>query len=587
MTAKKRILSLIVILAIVFTALPMTVIESFALATPTVSLANAANGVKISWNAVSSAKAYYVYRKTGSESFTAIKKVTATNYTDTSAKSGTKYSYTVRAYDGKTKSAYKEKSILFIDDPAITVTNTVKGTVIKWKAVGGAKGYRIYRKTGTGSYKLIKTQTGVNYTDTSVKTGTTCTYAVRAYSGSTKSAYTAKKNMFLAYPAVKVANAKAGATVSWAKIGGAKGYYVYRKTEDGKYSRIAAVTGLSYTDTAALSGTKYTYCARAYNGNYIGSYAGKSLIRLAEPNVILTNDSSGVKVNWADIKGYEGYYVYRKEPGGKYTKIGETAKGTYTDKTAVSGTKYIYCAKAYSGKSCSSYTGKDIVYLSTPASSLTTLNNGVRLTWTAVQGARGYYVFRKTDSDSFVQIATVSERSYTDQSIVFGASTQYRVYAYKDTYKSGYNTLSTVYTKNDSLRFEKQMLDYINTYRKSKGNCEDLQWNDGLAAYAGVRSTELKESYGHDRPNGEYWNDIIFDNYPECNIAGEIIYKTPAAASPGTILTVLKNNAEENDKLIEGAYSDCGVSMYLDEATGYYYICIILYGEEAPFEPNY
>ncbi|MCR4594972.1 MAG: hypothetical protein K5761_07955 [Clostridiales bacterium] len=587
MTARKRIISLIITMAIVFTALPLTVIESFALATPAVSLSNVASGVKISWSAVSSAKGYYVYRKSGSDGFKSIKTVTTTNYTDTSAKSGTKYTYAVKAYNGKTKSGYKEKSILFIDDPAITVTNSTKGTVIKWKAISGAKGYYIYRKTGSGSYSVIKTQTGTDYTDTSVKSGTTYTYAVRAYNGSTKSAYTAKTNMFLAYPVVTVANAKAGVSVSWAKISGAKGYHVYRKTADGSYTKIASVTGISYIDKTAVSGTQYTYCARAYNGNYIGSYAGKTLIRLAEPNVILTNDSPGVIINWADIKGAEGYYIYRKKAGGGYSRIGQTTRGTYTDKTAVSGTKYTYCAKSFSGKSYSSYTGKDILYLSTPQSSLTTLNNGVRLTWTAVSGAEGYYVFRKTDSGSFVQIATVSARSYKDETIVFGASTQYRVYAYKGTYKSGYNTISTVYKTNDNQRFEKQMLDAVNAYRESAGATPDLEWNDEIAAYAGVRSAELKELYDHDRPNGEYWDDHIFDNYTECNIAGEIIYKTPTPASPNTILSILKNNAAERDKLLDMAYSDFGASIYLDEETGYYYICIILYGEESPFEPSF
>jgi hypothetical protein len=81
------------------------------LTTPTVTIANAATGVKVSWNKVTGASSYKVYRKTGSGSWVEIKSgLTGTSYTDTTAKKGTTYYYTVRAVKGTQLSSYKSSS---------------------------------------------------------------------------------------------------------------------------------------------------------------------------------------------------------------------------------------------------------------------------------------------------------------------------------------------------------------------------------------------------------------------------------------------------------------------------------------------
>ncbi len=48
--------------------------------------------------------------------------------------------------------------------------------------------YKIYRKTGSGSYKLIGTTTSCSFKDTDVKAGKTYAYKVKAVNGSDKSA---------------------------------------------------------------------------------------------------------------------------------------------------------------------------------------------------------------------------------------------------------------------------------------------------------------------------------------------------------------------------------------------------------------
>ena len=64
------------------------------------------NGITLTWNAVSGATQYRVYRKTGSGGWVGLKDVTGTSYTDADVTSGTTYTYTVKAYNGTAWSSF-------------------------------------------------------------------------------------------------------------------------------------------------------------------------------------------------------------------------------------------------------------------------------------------------------------------------------------------------------------------------------------------------------------------------------------------------------------------------------------------------
>ncbi|MBE6751047.1 MAG: hypothetical protein E7556_00810 [Ruminococcaceae bacterium] len=86
------------------------------LSQPTVSVAKAANGIKVTWDKVSGATSYIVYRSeynTQTKKWSSWKKVSTpktTSHTDKTAKSGVKYKYTVKAVNGSSKSAYKSST---------------------------------------------------------------------------------------------------------------------------------------------------------------------------------------------------------------------------------------------------------------------------------------------------------------------------------------------------------------------------------------------------------------------------------------------------------------------------------------------
>lgn len=89
-----------------------TIKKRFAirLATPKVSARSTSNGIRISWNKISGADGYYVYRKSGKENWEIIEQTKSAKrlyYIDKKAKSGKNYRYTVRAYKGTKKSKFK------------------------------------------------------------------------------------------------------------------------------------------------------------------------------------------------------------------------------------------------------------------------------------------------------------------------------------------------------------------------------------------------------------------------------------------------------------------------------------------------
>jgi fibronectin type 3 domain-containing protein len=264
--------------------------------------------------------------------------------------------------------------ILKLVQPTIKAANTNSGVKLTWSKATGATYYNVYRKTPGGIFALIATvdsDSALSYIDTTAEAGTSYYYTIRAGVESKLSNYENVKFIkYLKTPIVKLTNSAKGVKITWSKTAGAKGYYVYRKTAGGTYTKIKTITSaslVSYVDTTAKAGTTYYYTVRAYNGNSISAYVVKQTIKyLKRPNVTVSKVKNGVKVAWSKTAGAEGYYVYRKTADGSWKKIQTITKAStvnYTDKTAKSGTTYYYTVRAYSGDTLSAYvTNKSIKY---------------------------------------------------------------------------------------------------------------------------------------------------------------------------------------------------------------------------------
>lgn len=144
------------------------------------------DSVKLSWSSAAGAGSYRIYRRQDG-GWKRIDTVSADSkaYTISGLTCGAEYTFTVRAFKGSTGGDYM--SVTAKPVPAAPVLRSVtagtKQATVKWSKVSGAQGYRLYRKTGGGSWQTVKTVGAdtAQYTDRNLKSGTKYTYTVRAY----------------------------------------------------------------------------------------------------------------------------------------------------------------------------------------------------------------------------------------------------------------------------------------------------------------------------------------------------------------------------------------------------------------------
>ena len=174
-------------------------IARLKLAKVTVKSAQQAGAIKLTWNKASGASGYKIYRRTAKGRYVCIKTVKSgtTSYVDKTVKSGNRYYYCVKAYNGNVLSGYTEASILYIKAPVVTVRKSAQGVKLSWKKSAGAKKYIVYRKTPTGKYRAVKTVTAktLSWTDKTAKKGQTYYYIVKAVNNKTYSVASPQKRI--------------------------------------------------------------------------------------------------------------------------------------------------------------------------------------------------------------------------------------------------------------------------------------------------------------------------------------------------------------------------------------------------------
>ena len=361
--------------------------------TPTVKLAVASNGVKVSWSTAANATGYTVYRSqynTSTKKWSGWKnmgtaKANKTSWTDKSVKSGVQYKYTVRAANGKVLSSYNKSgaATMFLAQPTVKIANNAKGVKVAWSKVSGATGYRVYRsELVNGKWTKWKNMgtaksTKSSWVDKSVVSGVQYKYTVRTVNGKTLSSYKGTGALlYLAQPTVKIANNATGVKVAWSKVSGATGYTVYRSEyKNGAWTKWASrgtakANKSSWVDTKVTSGVQYKYTVRAINGKYKSTYVSSSaLLYLAQPVTTVKAVSNGVNVAWTQSEGALGYTVYRSEyntktkkwSGWKNMGTAKAEKSNWTDKKAKKGVTYKYTVRAVNGGTKSTYAASGTV----------------------------------------------------------------------------------------------------------------------------------------------------------------------------------------------------------------------------------
>ncbi len=251
-------------------------------AAPVVKIGNSASSGKpmLTWNAVSGATSYKVYRATSQKgTYSLLGTVTATSYTNTGAKAGTTYYYKVKAVNSAGESAFSN-----VVSGKTTVTTLTMGhsatsgkPQLTWKAVSGAASYRVYRATTkNGAYTVINTTKALTYTNVGAALGTTYYYKVEALNASGKSmGFSAVVEGKVApVLAVGYSSVSGKPQLTWKAVPGATEYQVYRSTQQNSgYSKINTTTATSYVNTGAKAGTTYYYRIVAVKGTAASDFS--------------------------------------------------------------------------------------------------------------------------------------------------------------------------------------------------------------------------------------------------------------------------------------------------------------------------
>lgn len=545
--------------------------------TPTVSstVGKSTTSVAVTWNKISGANGYYLYRSTkktsGWTKIATIKSQSTVTYTDKNCKSGTVYYYTVRAYrtvsGTNVLSNYVKTGKAGIPLPATTKLKSAESAgynsvKVTWSAVTGATSYKIYRKYGTTGWQGLATVSGgttVTYTDYTCTTGTKYTYTVRAMqtadSVTSTGGYNSTGVAATPIPSTPILSSAVSVgynsvKISWGKVTGATSYTIYRKVASGSWSTVATVSGnttVTYTDKTCTTGTAYTYTVRAVtknsNGSYKSGYNSTGVTATPKLDVpviseVKATDYRTVRISWNKIEGATGYILHRKAENSDWENYAIISSGlSYTDTDCKVGVKYTYKVQATIKVNNTLICGDFSTQAPWVATSLNapvlneikqTEDNLVNLIWSNPEGVDYCYIYRKIGGGSFEKISgKVTETEYTDTARKADVELTYAVCGVSE-YSDGGS-----YTTEHSNPLSITVTPKLKTVTVTAVTALDysticITWNEviGADSYKIYRKAENSDWQEYDMTHGDLsYNDA------NCRVGVNYTYKVQAAVN--------------------------------------------------------
>lgn len=276
----KKLTALLLSLLLLGSVMAVPVSAAAAPAAPsTVTTAQNATAIKLTWSKVAGATGYRIYYKLpGDISWrTGLKSTTKTTHTFTGLSTGQSYRFAVRSYvqdsTGTVLGGYKEIAAATATPAPAKVTATQNTSAIKltWSKVTGATGYKLYYKTSaSASWKTALEETPLtSHTFKNIASGKKYIFAVRSFSaspfgtfyGGYKEIETSTKP---ATPTAKASSTASSITLSWNKVN-ATGYRIYYKSGSSSWKTAVSTTSKTTHTFSNLPANKaYTFAVRPY-----------------------------------------------------------------------------------------------------------------------------------------------------------------------------------------------------------------------------------------------------------------------------------------------------------------------------------
>ena len=397
-----------------------------------------------------------------------------------------------------------------------------------------------------------------------------------------------------------VENIAGGVRLTWNKIEGADGYYLYRSsTGKSPWKRIKTAVSadeISYTDTDVTQGKTRYYRVKGYASDKknIGETGEtRKNVYLVAPGLKVTLSAKGNSLKWNRVTGTSGYYVYRKGASGgswsQMAKITEPGEIAWCDTSAGNGKSYVYTVRAYNGDSLSPCAAeRGYVRVSAPAVKnwKRVSSKKYKLTWKKNTSATGYQI-QYAQNATFIGAKTKtikksSTASYTVSKLEKKKTYYARIRAYKkvngQTYYSAWsasgNTKSTRTTKATALSKKKKVFEIrswakqnMYQYDTLQGSCTDGKYAYYLLNYkkvskckiVKVKRSTLKVVKVSAPLAVAHGNDMTYDSDRRRLVIVHSTGKDPKAltsVNPNTLTVTESKHIKIPNKLAGGSVSD-------------------------------
>ncbi|ARU60326.1 hypothetical protein CBW65_04055 [Tumebacillus avium] len=319
---------------------------------------------------------------------------------------------------------------------------------LTWSAVFGATGYNVYG-IYDGELRFLGKANTNSFIANDMPEGS-YSYVVSTLGPDGESGPCAPVTVEISYPEMAAPATLSGTTknindivLTWTASQYAQNYNVYQVSEDGTQTKVATVTGATWTNAQAAGGS-YTYAVSAAHALYGESAVSEAAtvdvgeVTLAAPKNVKYTVLNGndVRLQWDAALYANGYKIYQVIDGQKVLK--QTATGTivtlanqpageYSFEITTTSTRFGESAEAGGVSFTLSHPTMDA-----PANFKSTITNinDVTLTWQAVSYATSYKLYQVIDGEKVLK-STLTGTSTVFQKVDSGDYT-YRLYSYSD-----------------------------------------------------------------------------------------------------------------------------------------------------------
>jgi O-glycosyl hydrolase/fibronectin type 3 domain-containing protein len=456
------------------------------------AVAQSSTSILVTWNAVSNATLYNVYRSTTSGgTYSEVGTTASDSFTNNGLTAGTAYYYKVTATDSAGESAFSSAATATTPAPGSQLPPAPTGIgataqssasiLVTWTAVSGATLYKVYRSaSATDTFLQVGTTALDSFSNYGLTANTPYYYKVKAVDSAGESGFSnaatattsAPSNVVPGVPTGVTATAQSSSsiTVSWTAVSGAILYKVYRSpAPDSTYSQVAAQASNSFQDNGLSASTPYYYKVTAADSAGESNFSTAATATTSAPAVVApgvptgvgatAQSSTSIVVSWTAVTGATSYMVFRSTTsGGTYVQVGAPALSPFTDDSLSPSTPYYYEVKAVNIKGSSGFSAVATATTSAPplqkpaaptgVGAIAQSSTSIAVSWTAVTDATSYEVFRSaTSGGTFTKVGTPGASPFTNDSLTPSTPYYYEVKAVNTVGESPYSGQATATTQ--------------------------------------------------------------------------------------------------------------------------------------------